>query len=194
MMRETFTIAAVAFLCIAGRGREGDCCQRANLSGVHSGIASNGHGACRRTRSLWLPRNASRKPLRPSVDIRIRSAAASRAVSRITSMTLPCLVVLRHVHPVTSGVTKVGADSFASTWSKVNLPLSHFSSWTTLTAPAIAGSGRGVVATGIRTLRSETDPSVSETKPRVLAGTKSVISPDFLATGSEIERCSQSKP
>ena len=31
-----------------------------------SGIARTGHGACRRTRSLWLPRSASRKPI-PSV-------------------------------------------------------------------------------------------------------------------------------
>ena len=102
-------------------------------------------------------------------------------------MTFPCLVMLCQVHPGTSGVTTGGADPSSPTWSKVNFPLSHFNCSISLAAPATAGSGRGVVAIGIRMLRSETDPSVSETKPRAPVGTKSVISRDFLATGSEME-------
>jgi hypothetical protein len=42
---------------------------------LSSGIASNGQPQCRSTCSLVLPRRASRKPCRPSVDMTMRSAS-----------------------------------------------------------------------------------------------------------------------
>ena len=38
---------------------------------------------------------------------------------------------------------------------------------------------------------SDTAPSWGETKPRTPAGTNKVIWPDFCATGSEMDLCSQ---
>lgn len=55
----------------------------------------------------------------------------------------------------------------------------------------MANCGFGWDAIGTMTFLSDTDPSSNETKPLTPAGTNSVIWPDFLATGSEMDLCSQ---
>ena len=53
-------------------------------------IASRGQGAWRSTRSVVLPRRASRTPWWPAVGIQIKSTLYSVATSKIDCTTLPC--------------------------------------------------------------------------------------------------------
>src|SRR5512133_352148 len=53
------------------------------------GTAKTGHGAWRTTRSVVLPRNASRTPWRPAVGIPMKSTSYSIAASTIDFTTSP---------------------------------------------------------------------------------------------------------
>ncbi len=85
--------AAGGFLRNSTRSRH-PVTHRAEPDHQVAGTDSTGHGACRNTRSVVLPRMASRKPWWPAVGIAIRSTCCCSAVSRIVSTTSPVRVVI----------------------------------------------------------------------------------------------------